>query len=96
MTGPDPDPAGDPAPPGTISRMAWRILPLLGVAYLFAYMDRVNISFAALQMNADARDATGGFGAGLIGLIIATALSVFVALAARAQTRQLRLVPQPA
>ena len=41
------------APPGTLPRMAWRILPLLGVAYLFAYMDRVNISFAALQMNAD-------------------------------------------
>jgi ACS family tartrate transporter-like MFS transporter len=43
--------------------MAWRILPLLGVAYLFAYMDRVNISFAALQMNADL-----GFSATVYGL----------------------------
>lgn len=51
------------APPGTVARMAWRILPLLGVAYLFAYMDRVNISFAALQMNADL-----GFSATVYGL----------------------------
>lgn len=43
--------------------MAWRILPLLGIAYLFAYMDRVNISFAALQMNADL-----GFSATVYGL----------------------------
>ena len=53
----------DVAPPGTVSRAAWRILPLLGVAYLFAYMDRVNISFAALQMNADL-----GFSATVYGL----------------------------
>jgi len=51
------------APPGMMGRMAWRILPLLGVAYLFAYMDRVNISFAALQMNADL-----GFSATVYGL----------------------------
>lgn len=50
-------------PSGTISAMSWRILPLLGVAYLFAYMDRVNISFAALQMNADL-----GFSASVYGL----------------------------
>jgi len=55
--------ASDSAPPGTLARMAWRILPLLGVAYLFAYMDRVNISFAALQMNADL-----GFSATVYGL----------------------------
>src|SRR6478736_8112609 len=59
----DPISANDSAPPGTVSRMAWRILPLLGVAYLFAYMDRVNISFAALQMNADL-----GFSATVYGL----------------------------
>ena len=51
------------APDGLVRRMAWRILPLLGVAYLFAYMDRVNISFAALQMNADL-----GFSATVYGL----------------------------
>jgi ACS family tartrate transporter-like MFS transporter len=31
------------------------ILPLIGLAYLFAYMDRVNVSFAATQMNDDLR-----------------------------------------
>ncbi len=45
----------------------WRILPLIMVAYLFAYMDRVNVSFAATQMNADLKfDATiYGLGGGL-------------------------------
>ncbi|MDB5671759.1 MAG: transporter, family, tartrate transporter [Alphaproteobacteria bacterium] len=51
------------APPGLVRRMGWRILPLLGAAYLFAYMDRVNIGFAALQMNADL-----GFSATVYGL----------------------------
>jgi ACS family tartrate transporter-like MFS transporter len=53
-------PADQSAP---VAKIAWRILPLLGVAYLFAYMDRVNISFAALQMNADL-----GFSATVYGL----------------------------
>src|SRR6187551_3859700 len=52
------------APAGLVRRMAWRILPLLGVAYLFAYMDRVNISFAALQMNADLGFSATAYGLG--------------------------------
>lgn len=44
-------------------KAAWRSLPLLGVGYLFAYMDRVNIGFAAAQMNADL-----GFNAAVYGL----------------------------
>ena len=37
---------------GSAMRKAfWRILPLIGLAYLFAYMDRVNVSFAAASMN---------------------------------------------
>ena len=28
----------------------WRIIPLILVDYLFAYMDRVNVSFAAADM----------------------------------------------
>jgi len=48
-------------------KASWRTLPLLGLAYLVAYMDRVNVSFAALQMNADLGfTATAyGLGAGL-------------------------------
>ena len=41
------------APNQAIVKASWRILPLLGLAYLVAYMDRVNISFAAVQMNDD-------------------------------------------
>src|ERR1700759_2599830 len=48
-------------------RIAWRILPLLMVAWLFAYMDRVNVGFAKLQMANDLHlsDAVYGFGAGI-------------------------------
>jgi len=38
---------------GVMRRAAWRIIPLLGLAYLVAFMDRSNISFAAKTMNAD-------------------------------------------
>ena len=31
----------------------WRILPLILLAYVVAYIDRVNVSFASLQMNDD-------------------------------------------
>lgn len=49
------------------SRIAWRVLPLLMVAWLFAYIDRVNVGFAKLQMAADLQfsDAVYGFGAGI-------------------------------
>lgn len=48
-------------------RIAWRLLPLLMCAWLFAYIDRVNIGFAKLQMASDLgfSDAVYGFGAGI-------------------------------
>lgn len=49
------------------SKVYWRVLPILALGYGIAYMDRANISFAALQMNShlgfDAR--VYGLGAGL-------------------------------
>jgi ACS family tartrate transporter-like MFS transporter len=36
-----------------IRRMSWRLLPFLMVLYLICYVDRSNISVAALQMNAE-------------------------------------------
>ncbi|MDN5916580.1 MAG: MFS transporter [Pseudonocardia sp.] len=44
-----------------------RLLPLLGLAYLLNYVDRVNVGFAALTMNADIglSAAAYGLGAGL-------------------------------
>jgi len=46
---------------------AWRILPLLMLCYFVAYLDRVNLSFAALQMNKSLglTSAQYGLGAGL-------------------------------
>ncbi len=35
----------------TMRKATWRLIPLISIGYLIAYMDRVNISFAALQMN---------------------------------------------
>jgi ACS family tartrate transporter-like MFS transporter len=47
--------------------MSWRILPLIGIGYGIAYMDRINISFAAQRMNADLHFSATvyGLGAGL-------------------------------
>jgi ACS family tartrate transporter-like MFS transporter len=47
----------------TILKVSWRLLPLVVVAYLVAYIDRTNIAFAALTMNEDL-----GFSASLYGL----------------------------
>lgn len=47
----------------TIRTIAWRLLPLIALGYAIAYIDRVNISFAALQMNRDL-----GFSATVYGL----------------------------
>ena len=35
-----------------IRRIRWRLLPFLAFLYFIAYLDRVNVGFAALQMNA--------------------------------------------
>lgn len=51
----------------TMRRISWKIIPLIMVCYFFAYLDRVNISFAALTMNEDLgiSAAAYGFGAGV-------------------------------
>jgi ACS family tartrate transporter-like MFS transporter len=50
-----------------LRKASWRLLPLIGLGYGIAYMDRLNISFAALQMNHDLRFSASvyGLGAGL-------------------------------
>jgi len=49
------------------SKVNWHILPLLLVAYVFAFIDRVNIGFAQLQMKTDLHlsDHVFALGAGL-------------------------------
>ena len=51
----------------TLAKVSWRLLPFLLLLYVVAWLDRVNIGFAALQMNADLgfSDTVYGFGAGI-------------------------------
>ena len=48
-------------------RIALRIIPLLFMGYVVAFLDRVNIGFAKLQMAGDLKlsDAVYGLGAGI-------------------------------
>jgi MFS family permease len=43
--------AGDDAERRVFAKIAWRVMPLLIVSYILNYLDRTNISFAALTMN---------------------------------------------
>ncbi|MFT4193728.1 MFS transporter [Ottowia sp.] len=49
------------------SKIGWRLLPLLIVCYMIAFLDRVNIGFAQLQMRESLNfsDAAYAFGAGV-------------------------------
>ena len=49
------------------SKVTWRLMPFLFLCYVFAYLDRVNVGFAKLQMQQDLRisDAVYGAGAGI-------------------------------
>ena len=48
-------------------KIAWRILPILLACYIVAYIDRVNVGFAKLQMLGDLRfsESVYGLGAGI-------------------------------
>ena len=51
----------------TLSKVGWRLLPFVLLLYIVAWLDRVNISIAALQMNKDLGfdSEVFGFGAGI-------------------------------
>jgi ACS family tartrate transporter-like MFS transporter len=36
-----------------LRKIAWRLIPFMGLLYFVAFLDRVNVGFAALTMNAD-------------------------------------------
>ncbi len=66
--------AGGAAPPAesaleaaTFRKVAWKLIPLLFLGYFVAYLDRVNVGFAKLQMAGDLSlsDEVYGFGAGI-------------------------------
>jgi MFS family permease len=46
-------PAKSEVETSTIRAISWRLIPFLVLAYFFSYLDRVNLGFAALTMNAD-------------------------------------------
>jgi MFS transporter, ACS family, tartrate transporter len=48
----------------TLLKASWRLLPLIAVGYGIAYMDRVNISFAAATMNLDLHFSAAVYGLG--------------------------------
>jgi ACS family tartrate transporter-like MFS transporter len=49
------------------ARAAWRLIPFMGLLYVVSFLDRVNVGFAALTMNADVGldDTAFGMGAGI-------------------------------
>ncbi|ROM58068.1 MFS transporter [Pseudomonas poae] len=68
-------PAGEVDPiKAVVNKVAWRLMPLIMVCYLFAFFDRINISFAKFQLQADLglSNTAYGLGAGLfvVGYVI--------------------------
>ena len=49
------------------SKIAWRLIPYIFILYILAYLDRVNVGFAALEMKRDLTlsDTVYGTGAGI-------------------------------
>ncbi|WP_447919273.1 MFS transporter [Achromobacter aegrifaciens] len=62
-----PTPGADPRLAPLYRKITWRLLPFLLLCYVFAYLDRINIGFAKLQMQQDIgiSDAVYGLGAGI-------------------------------
>ena len=48
-------------------KITWRVMPIVLIAYIFAFLDRINIGYAQLQMKQDLAfsDAIYGLGAGI-------------------------------
>jgi MFS transporter, ACS family, tartrate transporter len=51
----------------TLRKVTWRLIPFLFVLYVIAWLDRVNVGFAGLQMNTDLgfSSTVFGFGSGI-------------------------------
>ena len=46
------------------SKIAWRLIPYMFLLYILAYLDRVNVGFAALQMKHDLHMSNTAYGTG--------------------------------
>ncbi len=49
---------------GIVRKVAWRLMPLIMVCYLFAFFDRINISFAKFQLQSDLGFSNVAYGLG--------------------------------
>ena len=60
-------PSGSDIEAATMHQIVWRFIPILCLSYIIAYIDRVNVSFAALTANHDLHlsATTYGWGAGI-------------------------------
>src|SRR5271166_2837392 len=47
-----------------LNKVSWRLLPFMLVLYVISYLDRINVSFAGLQMNRDLQFGPEVFGFG--------------------------------
>ena len=54
----------DPMEQSTMRKVGRRLIPFLMLCYFFNFLDRVNVSFAALQMNKDLGFSASAFGLG--------------------------------
>src|SRR3954447_16381189 len=65
----------------TMRRAGMRLIPFLIVCYFIAYVDRVNVGFAALTMNKDTGPSSSSFGPGgalfLVAYVICVVPSTF-------------------
>jgi MFS transporter, ACS family, tartrate transporter len=54
-------------PIATLRKVTWRLIPFLFLLYVVAWLDRVNVGFAGLEMNADLgfSSTVFGFGSGI-------------------------------
>lgn len=61
------DTARPPAEDRVYRKITWRVMPIILVAYIFAFLDRINVGYAQLQMKQDLAfsDAVYGLGAGI-------------------------------
>ena len=46
----------------TVKKVMWKIMPFVLILYIVAYIDRANLGYAALEMNADLSLSAEGFG----------------------------------
>jgi D-galactonate transporter len=64
---PTTSPSSETLEKAAYSKVTWRLIPFLFLCYVVAYLDRVNVGFAKLQMLADLKfsDTVYGLGAGI-------------------------------